>query len=84
MACSFVGLPIVAIFMIIPESPRWLFANGRSEDGLKVLKRLSRSSNDLQVEISVSPAANEGHCGQMIEMIRSKPLMVAIQVFSWL
>ena len=47
VACSLVGFPILAIFLVIPESPRWLFANGKSEDGLKVLKRLTRSTNDF-------------------------------------
>ena len=41
-------------------------------------------SAGLQVDISVSPAAKQGRCGEIIEMMRSKPLMVAIQVFSWL
>ena len=86
LACSLVGLPIiVAITVFIPESPRWLYANGKSEDGLKVLKRLAttRSEKGLEIKISVSPAEG-GQCGEMIHMLRVKPLLVVIQVFSWL
>ena len=85
LACSLVGLPIVVgIAVFIPESPRWLYANGKSGEGLKVLKRLARkSTKDLEIDISVIPAV-EGRSGGMIDMIRAKPLMVTIQIFSWL
>jgi hypothetical protein len=33
-------LPIIALIFIVPESPRWLAAHGRSEESLAVLGRL--------------------------------------------
>ncbi|GAP72676.1 arabinose-proton symporter [Candidatus Symbiothrix dinenymphae] len=44
------AIPAVILFIgiiFLPETPRWLFNNGRSEESLKILKRIESEQNAL-------------------------------------
>ena len=83
LVSSLFGLPLLAVAAFMPESARWLYVNGRDEEGWKTLRMLTRrSSSKEDVKIKVNSAA-EGGWGQAMDMIRLKPGMVSILAFSW-
>jgi hypothetical protein len=49
-------LPMLAIILIIPETPRWLIAHHRSDEALDVLRRLNRK--DLSEQAILDMHAN--------------------------
>jgi len=45
LALSFIASPFLLFAFIMPESPRWLFASGRIEEGKKVVNKIARFNN---------------------------------------
>ena len=41
LQCVFL-IPMLAIIMIVPETPRWLISHHRGEEGLDVIRRLNK------------------------------------------
>ena len=81
LASALLGVSLVAVAVFAPESPRWLYAKGKGEDGMRILQRITRSKSEC--EVAVPTQDEERNCGQIVQVLRVKPLMVIIQVVSW-
>lgn len=58
LQCIFL-IPMLVIIMILPETPRWLVAHQRPDEGLEVLRRLNRGKmSDAVVERTHSDIVN--------------------------
>ena len=44
-AFSMTSVPVIIILSLLPQSPRWAYANGRPDDGWKILKAFARRTN---------------------------------------
>ena len=50
-AFALVSVPTLVILSILPQSPRWVYADGRPDEGWKILKSFSvRTKTDLPDE----------------------------------
>ena len=61
-AFAITSVPVILILIFLPQSPRWVYADGRSHDGWQILKRFeqrTRSSlpDDLDEKIKASGSA---------------------------
>ncbi|KAM3413713.1 hypothetical protein BST61_g10404 [Cercospora zeina] len=58
LQCLFL-IPMLGIIMIVPETPRWLIAHQRGEEGLQVIRRLNRGQmSDEAIERSYQEISN--------------------------
>lgn len=54
---------------ILPESPRWLAVNGKSEKALAILKRLTSSSAQASLELqNITSADSSGQKGSILQL----------------
>lgn len=83
------GVPVAVLILgllVVPESPRWLAAKGRTERALAVLRRINRSGSaqrELE-EIIQDVNATASGVGEVLRPYCRKPLLLSIilMVFS--
>jgi len=95
LTISFLGLPFISLHWLLPESPRWLLAQDRQSEAIKVLEDIARGNRTKFPEKAhfSSPGKNSeevnGARSGEIESLGSlfqQPALAGatlIQIFSW-
>jgi len=95
LTISFLGLPFISLHWLLPESPRWLLAQDRQSEAIKVLEDIARGNRTKFPEKAhfSSPGKNSeevnGAISGEIESLGSlfqQPALAGatlIQIFSW-
>ena len=73
-------------FRFIPESPRWLLSRGKTEDGVKLLKKMARV-NDREIpqevikELQSNPVETEQESKEnFLDLIKNRVLLVRVLI----
>ncbi|GAP73165.1 arabinose-proton symporter [Candidatus Symbiothrix dinenymphae] len=83
------AIPAVILFIgiiFLPETPRWLFSNGRSEESLKILKRIESEQNALnsyqqmQEEVQKSSETEKTGWKELWKPWLRIPLIIAVGI----
>ena len=59
MAISALGAPLLAINLLLPESPRWLLSKGRSKEAIKVLEIIATGNGEVLTDKMKQSLVNE-------------------------
>ena len=59
MAISALGAPLLAINLLLPESPRWLLSKGRSKEAIKVMERIATGNGEVLTDKMKQSLAND-------------------------
>ena len=70
----------------MPESPRWLLSRGKTEDGVKLLKKMARV-NDREIpqevikELQSNPVETEQESKEnFLDLIKNRVLLVRVLI----
>ena len=70
----------------MPESPRWLLSRGKTEDGVKLLKKMARV-NDREIpqevikELQSNPVETEQETKEnFLDLIKNRVLLVRVLI----
>jgi len=90
LTVSFLGLPFISLHWLLPESPRWLLAQDRQSEAVKVLEDIARGNGTKFPEkVDLSSGKKEGGKVGEVETLTclfSQPALymaTLIQFFSW-
>jgi MFS family permease len=82
LASALIGVPLLFIALCVPESPRWLYANGQAVKGQAALRSLTGAVID-SVEIHNPGLRQHLERLTMLKMFKIKYFMVITQIVSW-
>ena len=86
------GLPLLGVVWYLPESPRWLLNQNRTEEGLRVLRRIAvGNGTNLKSESKLLTKTNDENepkklpQSSILALFKKWPLFVltSIQIYSW-
>jgi len=92
LTISLIGIPFISFHWLLPESPRWLLAQDRQSEAIKVLEDIARGNGTTfpeKVHLSSGKKSGEANGAGEVEALGSlfqqPALLVAtlIQIFSW-
>ena len=82
LASALLGMSLLAVATFTPESPRWLYARGKGDDGMRILQSITGSTLELEITVS-NPKGKTHSSGGIVQVLRLQPLMTLIQIVSW-
>ena len=95
LAISALGAPLLAINLVLPESPRWLLSKNRKKDAIKVMSDIARGNGEMFTDkmrlslederASASEAAEVKVTEGLSDLFRTRQLaeVTIIQIYSW-
>ncbi|ODM98574.1 Solute carrier family 22 member 15, partial [Orchesella cincta] len=81
-----VGIPYIFLFILLPESPRWLITHDRSREARQVLRLIAdRNGMIFPTDLEILVPAPNANRGTLLDLFRKRRTAVStmVQMFSW-